>query len=149
MSSGANEIDTVLAVGLLKAGLYADVHRDIALTVAAAAPRAVKVIIETALLTDEEKAAACILAADAGAAFVKTCTGFSGGAASAHDVQLMARAVQPYTWTGEGWSGKVRVKASAGVRTLESCVEMLRAGADRIGTSSGIAIMAGKAGVGY
>ena len=139
----------MLAVGLMKAGLYAEVHRDIALVVAAAAPRPVKVILETALLTDSEKAAACILAADAGAAFVKTCTGFSGGAASAADVQLMVRAVEGYTWTGEGWSGKVRVKASAGVRTFEACAEMLRAGADRIGTSSGAAIMAGAAGSGY
>ncbi|KAI5844785.1 hypothetical protein BZA05DRAFT_358527 [Tricharina praecox] len=149
ISHGATEIDTVLAVGLLKSREYVRVYRDIAAVVSTAAPYPVKVIIETALLTDEEKVAACLISAEAGAAFVKTCTGFSGGAATTGDVALMRNAVEGYAWKGHGWDGRIRVKASAGVRTAESAKRMLEAGADRIGTSSGVAIMEGGKGEGY
>jgi len=147
---GATEIDTVLAVGLLRSGEYARVHADVAAVVAAAHPFPVKVIVETALLSDELKVAASLIAAEAGAAFVKTCTGFSGGAATAADVRLLRRAVDGYLWAGaDGWHGRIRVKASAGIRTAETARRMLVAGADRIGTSSGVAIVEGGAGDGY
>lgn len=109
IQNGATEIDTVLPVGLLKSSNYPAVFADISATVAAAAPHPVKVIIETALLTDAEKVAACYIAAEAGAAFVKTCTGFSGGGATKEDVELMRKTVE----YKEGW---VKVKASAAVR---------------------------------
>jgi deoxyribose-phosphate aldolase len=141
ISQGATEVDVVLAVGLLKSRDYASVHADIRAVVTAAAPYPVKVIIETFLLTDEEKVAACVIAAEAGAAFVKTCTGFSGGKATAEDVRLMGRAVEGYKWSGGGYDGGIRVKASGGVRGFDEAVEMLRAGANRIGTSSGVAIV--------
>ncbi|KAF8425621.1 hypothetical protein EV426DRAFT_595944 [Tirmania nivea] len=142
IKNGAKEIDTVLPVGLLKSSNYPAVFDDLAATVAAAAPYPVKVIIETALLTDAQKVAACYIAAEAGAAFVKTCTGFSGGGAAANDVRLMKKTV-------EYKGGEVKVKASAAVRDFEKCMEMLQAGADRIGTSSGLQIMEGAKGKGY
>jgi deoxyribose-phosphate aldolase len=149
IQDGAREIDTVLAVGLLKAQEYERVFNDIRAVVEAAQPWPVKVIIETALLTEEEKVAACLLAAEAGAAFVKTCTGFSGGGATAEDVALMRRAVDGYTWSGGEYTGPVRVKASGGVRDWEAARRVLEAGASRIGTSSGVAIMEGGSGEGY
>ncbi|GLB41468.1 putative deoxyribose-phosphate aldolase [Lyophyllum shimeji] len=133
ISDGAKEIDMVLNIGALKSHNYALVFLDVQSVVSAASGHTVKVILETALLSDDEKIAAAFIAAEAGAAFVKTCTGFSGGAASAKDVALMKKTVQ--------YKGNVRVKASAGIRSLETCLEMLAAGADRIGTSSGVAIM--------
>lgn len=142
IKNGAREIDTVLPVGLLKSSNYPAVFDDLAATVVAAAPYPVKVIIETALLTDAQKVAACYIAAEAGAVFVKTCTGFSGGGATANDVRLMRKAV-------EYKEGKVMVKASAAVRDFRKCLEMLQAGADRIGTSSGVQIMEGAKGKGY
>jgi len=93
----------------------------------------VKVIIETALLTDEEKTIACLLAKEAGADFVKTSTGFAGGGATVHDVELMRRVVGP----------EMGVKASGGVRTYEDAEKMLRAGATRIGASAGVKIIQG------
>jgi len=132
VKSGAHEIDMVLNIGALKAGNYALVHDEI-LAVVATAAAPVKVILETVLLSDEEKIAASFLAAEAGAAFVKTCTGFSGGAASAEDVLLMRKTV--------AYKAGVKVKASAGIRNFDKCLEMFRAGAERIGTSSGAAIM--------
>jgi deoxyribose-phosphate aldolase len=149
IQDGAQEIDTVLAVGLLKAREYERVFSDIRAVVLAAEPWPVKVIIETALLTQEEKVAACLLAAEAGAAFVKTCTGFSGGGATAEDVALMRRAVDGYAWSGGEYMGPVRVKASGGVRDWEAARKVLEAGASRIGTSSGVAIMEGGSGEGY
>ncbi|TFK37478.1 hypothetical protein BDQ12DRAFT_685377 [Crucibulum laeve] len=134
IADGAREIDTVIPIGILKSKDYAHVFADIRATVEATAPHPVKVIIETVFLTDEEKIAASYVAAEAGAAFVKTCTGFSGGAASTHDVSLMAKTV---AYRG----GSVRVKASGGVRSFEACLEMFKAGAERIGSSSGAAIM--------
>ncbi|KAF8537999.1 deoxyribose-phosphate aldolase, partial [Trichophaea hybrida] len=133
VSQGAQEIDTVLAVGLLKSGDYASVFLDLCGVVEAAQGRDVKVIIETGLLTDEEKVYACLIAAEAGAKWVKTCTGFSGGKATVEDVGLMKRAV-------EGYAG-VKVKASGGVRTLEEWRGVVEAGAERVGTSSGLGIV--------
>ncbi|NNJ09296.1 deoxyribose-phosphate aldolase [Chloroflexales bacterium ZM16-3] len=131
--NGARELDMVIAVGQLKAGRYPEVAEDIRQVVDAGhAQRAlVKVIIETALLSDEEKVAACLLAKRAGADFVKTSTGFSGGGATAADIALMRRAVGP----------DVGVKASGGVRCLADAQVMIAAGASRIGASAGVAIV--------
>ncbi len=127
---GADEIDMVLQVGMLKAGKFREVYEDIkAVVTVSEVP--VKVIIETCLLSDEEKIKACLLSVFAGAAFVKTSTGFSSGGATAHDVSLMRSVV----------GNACGVKASGGVRTLEAVLEMLKAGANRIGTSSGAKIL--------
>jgi deoxyribose-phosphate aldolase len=123
----------VLAVGALKSGRERDVEADIRGVVAAAAGALVKVILETCVLTDEEKRTACRLAVNAGAHFVKTSTGFGSGGATVEDVRLMRAAVGP----------GIGVKASGGIRTLEDALAMLDAGATRIGTSSGPAIVAG------
>ncbi|PZM65425.1 deoxyribose-phosphate aldolase [Paenibacillus dendritiformis] len=134
IANGADEIDMVINVGQLKAGNDDFVERDIAAVVTAAAGKAlVKVIIETCLLTDEEKVRACELAVKAGADFVKTSTGFSTGGATREDVALMRRTV------GE----RAGVKASGGVRSLEDVNTMIEAGATRIGASSGVSIMNG------
>lgn len=135
---GAGEIDTVLAVGRLKSGEHGEVLRDLRGVVEAAGSAKVKVIFETCLLTDEEKRVACQLSCEAGAAFVKTSTGFSTGGATIEDVRLMAAAVQ----------GKCLVKASGGIRHAESALAMLQAGASRLGTSHGIAIIQGAGGSG-
>lgn len=131
--NGARELDMVINIGALKAGLYGDVAADIRSVVEAghAQGALVKVIIETGLLTDEEKIAACMLAARVGADFVKTSTGFSGGGATAADIALMRRVVGP----------EVGVKASGGVRTLADAQAMIAAGATRIGASAGVAIV--------
>ncbi|MBZ4419611.1 deoxyribose-phosphate aldolase [Myxococcus sp. RHSTA-1-4] len=133
--AGAREIDMVLNVGALKAHDYALVHQDIAAVVDASRPVPVKVILETALLTDEEKVLACALSKAAGAAFVKTSTGFGPGGATAEDVALMRRVV------GED----VGVKASGGIRSAEDAMKMLRAGANRLGASASVAIVSGQA----
>ena len=135
VQDGADELDMVIQVGQLKSGNLAYVEDDIRAVVKAGGGRLVKVIIETALLTDEEKVTACQLAQRAGADFVKTCTGFSGGAASVHDIALMRKTVGP----------DMGVKASGGVRDYASAVALIEAGATRIGTSSGVAIAAGEA----
>ena len=135
VQDGADELDMVIQVGQLKSGNLAYVEDDIRAVVEAGGGRLVKVIIETALLTDEEKVTACQLAQRAGADFVKTCTGFSGGAASVHDIALMRKTVGP----------DMGVKASGGVRDYASAVALIEAGATRIGTSSGVAIAAGEA----
>jgi deoxyribose-phosphate aldolase len=133
---GANEIDMVLAIGALKEGDYAAVFADISGVVTAAMPALVKVILETASLTLEEKIAACLLARAAGAAFVKTSTGFGKGGATAADVALMRHVVGPH----------IGVKASGGVRTLADAEIMRRAGATRIGASASVAIIHGSIG---
>ncbi|MEG2097427.1 MAG: deoxyribose-phosphate aldolase, partial [Pseudoflavonifractor sp.] len=111
------------------------VQRDIAAVVQAAGSAKVKVILETCLLTDEEKKKACAASKAAGAAFVKTSTGYSNGGATAADVALMRAAVGP----------DMGVKASGGVRTYEDAVAMIEAGASRLGASAGIQIIAGPA----
>lgn len=128
---GASEIDTVIAVGRLKSGDRAGVLDDLRGVVRAAGGATVKAIIETCLLDDEEKRVACRLALDAGAGFVKTSTGFGGGGATVGDVRLMADAV----------GGRCLVKASGGIRDAAAAVALIRAGAARIGTSNGIAII--------
>lgn len=132
VAAGAGEIDMVLAIGALKAGEYRWVREDIMAVVNAVEGRGlVKVILETGLLNDEELGAACLLAQEAGAHFVKTSTGMGPGGATARHVTLMRQAV----------GTTMGVKASGGIRTLETLRSMVRAGADRIGTSSGVAIM--------
>jgi len=134
---GAEEIDMVINIGELKANRDEYVKEDIEMVVQAAKGQAiVKVIIETALLTDEEKERACRLADGAGADFVKTSTGFSGGGATVEDIRLMRQSV----------SDRVRIKASGGVRDKAGAESMVSAGADRIGASSGVAIISGKNG---
>ncbi|OWR30106.1 deoxyribose-phosphate aldolase [Saccharibacillus sp. O23] len=134
IAKGANEVDMVINIGALKSSNAELVERDIRAVVEAAAGQAlVKVIIETCLLTDEEKVLACELAVRAGADFVKTSTGFSTGGATPEDVALMRKTVGP----------EIGVKASGGVRSREDMEKMIEAGATRIGASSGVKIMQG------
>jgi deoxyribose-phosphate aldolase len=133
LDNGATEIDMVLNIGALKAGDSEVVAKDIRGVVETvhAAGSLVKVIIETALLTDEEKVIACLLAKEAGADFVKTSTGFSGGGATVHDIALMRKAVGP----------TIGVKASGGVHSREDAEALVAAGATRIGASAGVKII--------
>jgi deoxyribose-phosphate aldolase len=133
LDDGATEIDMVINIGALKSGDDMLVERDIAAVVESAHRRGAlcKVIIEAALLTDEEKIRACELAKQAGADFVKTSTGFSSGGATIEDVALMRRTVGP----------KVGVKASGGIRTLAEARNMISAGATRLGVSAGVKII--------
>jgi deoxyribose-phosphate aldolase len=128
---GAEEIDMVINIGSAKAGNWTAVQADIAAVVNASKPAIVKVILETCLLTDAEKVQACLAAKAAGAAFVKTSTGFSTGGATLADVALMRKTVGP----------DMGVKASGGVRTREQAEAMISAGATRIGCSSTKKIM--------
>ncbi|WP_439442852.1 deoxyribose-phosphate aldolase [Listeria aquatica] len=136
ISNGATEVDMVINIGALKEGNDEFVEQDIKAVVEAADGTLVKVIIETCLLTDEEKVRACKLAVKAGADFVKTSTGFSSGGATVHDIKLMRETVGPDTG----------VKASGGIRTKEDVLKMIDAGATRIGASAGVAIVSGEAG---
>ena len=131
IKQGADEIDMVINVGMLKAGNDDYVEAEIAELKAVAGERVLKVIIETCLLTDEEKVRACLLSKNAGADFVKTSTGFSTGGATVHDVKLMRETVGP----------EMGVKASGGIRTHEDLLAMVEAGANRIGTSNGVKII--------
>lgn len=134
IENGAQEIDMVINIGALKSKKYDVVLDDIKAVVDAAKGKAlVKVIIETCLLTDEEKIKVCTLAKEAGADFVKTSTGFSTGGATVEDVKLMRQTV------GE----EMGVKASGGVRTREDAEAVIAAGANRIGASASIAIAKG------
>ena len=129
---GAQEIDMVLNVGRLRSGEFDAVREDIAAVVQASGSSHVKVILETCWLNDEEKAQACQLAMEAGAHYVKTSTGFGAGGATVQDVALMRRVV----------GSKLGVKASGGIRCREDAIKMIEAGASRLGTSAGIAIVA-------
>lgn len=131
IAQGAEEIDTVINVGMLKNGNDDFVQEEIKLLKEVAGKKVLKVIIETCLLTDDEKVRACIAAKNAGADFVKTSTGFSTGGATAADVALMRKTVGP----------EMGVKASGGVRTHEDLIAMVEAGATRIGTSNGTKII--------
>lgn len=135
IDQGATEIDMVINIGALKARDLELVAKDIRGVVTTAHARGVivKVIIEAALLTDEEKTIACLLAKEAGADFVKTSTGFASGGATVHDVELMRRVVGP----------EMGVKAAGGVRTYEDAASMIKAGATRIGASAGVKIVQG------
>ena len=131
IKEGADEIDMVINVGMLKAGNDKYVEEEIRELKAVAGQKVLKVIIETCLLSDEEKVRACIASKNAGADFVKTSTGFSTGGATVHDVALMRKTVGP----------EMGVKASGGVRTHEDLLAMVEAGATRIGTSNGTKII--------
>ena len=142
IAQGAGEIDMVINIGAVKAGDDRLVARDIRTVarVVHAAGKTLKVILETALLTDDEKRRASLIVKRAGADFVKTSTGFSTGGATVADVRLMRETIGP----------KMGVKAAGGVRTLADAEAMLDAGATRLGTSAGVAIMKGlKADTGY
>lgn len=132
---GATEIDMVINIGALKSRDLERVARDIRGVVVASHERGaiVKVIIETSLLTDEDKVIACLVSKEAGADFVKTSTGFSSGGATVHDIELMRRVVGPF----------MGVKASGGVRTFEDAESMVKAGATRLGASAGVKILQG------
>ncbi|MFT7625331.1 MAG: deoxyribose-phosphate aldolase, partial [Myxococcota bacterium] len=131
--AGAHEIDMVINVGALKSRDYTTVLDDICRVVEAAGGSPVKVILETASLTHDEKVIACSLAKISGAAFVKTSTGFGGGGATAEDVMLMKAVV----------GDEMQVKASGGVRTADDVRKMIGAGATRIGASASVAIVTG------
>lgn len=135
IENGAGEVDMVINIGALKSGQNDVVEQDIKAVVDAAKGKALtKVIIETSLLTEEEKVRACELSVRAGADFVKTSTGFSTGGATVEDVRLMRKTVGP----------DIGVKASGGVRSAQDAKAMVEAGATRIGTSGGVAIMQGE-----
>ena len=132
---GAQEIDMVIHVSAVKSKHYILVFEDIQTVVKACGDTPVKVIIETALLTDTEKVAACCLAKTAGARFIKTSTGKAESGATVEDVRLMREVV----------GDEVLIKASGGVNSKEFAYELIAAGADRIGTSNGIALVTGTA----
>lgn len=132
VNDGAAEVDMVINIGLLKSGDHELVKNDIKAVVQAAGEKTLtKVIIETALLTDEEKIAACQLAKEAGADYVKTSTGFSGGGATRTDIELMRETV----------GNDMGVKASGGIRDVNAVNTMIDAGATRIGASAGVDII--------
>lgn len=131
VKAGAQEVDMVINVGAIKDQNWDFVRNDIKAVVEASKPAIVKVIIETCLLTDEEKTKACELSEEAGAAFVKTSTGFSTGGATLDDIRLMKKTV----------GDRIQVKASGGIRTPEFTRELLEAGADRIGAGNGLALI--------
>ena len=132
-ADGCEEFDMVINVGRLKDGQTDYVRDEIAAIVKAAKGKTVKVIIETGLLTDEEKAIATRLSCEAGAHYVKTCSGVSQGVATVADITLMKANL----------SGNVKLKASSGIRTYEDAKALIDAGAERLGTSAGIAIVTG------
>ena len=132
IENGAAEVDMVINIGRLKNKEYDAVREDIRAVKEAVGDKILKVIIETCLLTDEEKVKACEAAKAAGAHFVKTSTGFSTGGATTHDIALMRKTVGP----------EMGVKASGGIRDYETAMAMIEAGANRIGASAGIAIVA-------
>ncbi|OCX06376.1 deoxyribose-phosphate aldolase [Streptococcus dysgalactiae] len=134
IANGADEIDMVINIGLLKQGDDQAVEDDMRAVVEASGDKLVKVIIEACLLTNEEKVRACQLAVKAGVDFVKTSTGFSTGGATISDVKLMRQTVGP----------DIGVKAAGGARSLEDAMAFIEAGATRIGTSAGVTIMKGE-----
>jgi deoxyribose-phosphate aldolase len=131
IKQGAHEVDMVIDLGSLKSGDYRAVEEDIHGVVKAAGKATVKVIIETCFLSNDEKRLACEAAMKAGAHFVKTSTGFGTGGATVEDVKLMRKSV----------GDKMKVKASGGIRSYHDAIALLEAGADRLGTSSGVAIV--------
>jgi deoxyribose-phosphate aldolase len=135
IDDGAQEIDVVLNIGRLKAGDDRYVLRELIDVVEAADERTVKVILETCLLTDDEKIRACKIVVESGAHFVKTSTGFSTSGATIADVKLMRATVGP----------QFGVKASGGIRDTKAALAMIEAGATRLGTSAGVAIVKGLA----
>jgi len=139
ISDGAHELDMVMNIGAMKSGNIKLVENDIrAVRRATRGTTILKVIIETSLLTDDEKVLACEISKRAGADFVKTCTGFAGGGATPHDIALMRRTVGP----------QMGVKASGGMRNYPRAVQIIAAGANRIGAVSSVAIVTGQEGQG-
>jgi len=139
LKDGAQEVDMVLAIGAAKSGDWKSVAQDFeGLRAAVPAPATLKVILETCLLDDAEKVRACELAREAGLDFVKTSTGYSSGGATAADVALMRQTVGP----------SLGVKASGGIRTYEVALQMVRAGATRLGLSASVAVVTGGSGAG-
>jgi deoxyribose-phosphate aldolase len=136
VKDGAEELDMVLHIGALKSQDDDYVRKDIKAVVEAAPGKVIKVILETGLLTGEEKQRACRIVKEAGAHFVKTSTGFGPGGATVEDIVLMRKTVGP----------DFGVKASGGVRTYEDALQMIKAGANRIGTSAGPALLLGARG---
>jgi deoxyribose-phosphate aldolase len=134
VAKGADEIDMVINIGKLKSGDFEFVCNDIRTVVQSSNGRVVKVIIETSVLTDDEKVAACILSKAAGADFVKTSTGFGGGGATPEDVALMRKTV----------GSELGVKASGGVRDCEGAEKLIAAGASRLGASASVSIVEGR-----
>ncbi len=137
IDEGASEIDLVVNLSRIKSSMWSEVESDISETVRACGAIPVKVIIETAYLTQEEKTAAALAAERAGAAFVKTSTGFATGVpvsgATVEDIRMLRNLLRPTT----------RIKASGGIRDLASAMTLIEAGADRLGTSSGVSILQG------
>ena len=128
---GADEIDMVMNIGALKSGLIEEVKTDIEGVITASEGNTVKVIIETALLTEEEKITACEMVKDAGADFIKTSTGFGHSRATVDDIVIIRKTVGP----------QMGIKASGGITSIKTTFDMVKAGATRIGTSSGVKIM--------
>ncbi len=131
LQNGADEIDMVINLGWVKEGLWNDVLREIASLKQICGDRVLKVIIETCLLSDEEKIRMCEIVTEAGADYIKTSTGFSTGGATAHDIELFAKQVGP----------NVKIKASGGIASLEDGQMFLDLGADRLGTSKIVKIV--------
>lgn len=134
IADGADEIDMVINIGLLKAQLYEEVLADICEVIKQAQNKVVKVIVETALLTEVEKIKICELVLASGANFIKTSTGFSTGGATAEDIKLFANIIQ----------GRIGIKASGGIKTKQDAENLIVAGATRLGTSGGIQIVLGE-----
>ena len=132
VENGASEIDMVINIGWLKNKQYDDVRADIAAVKAAVGDKVLKVIIETCLLTDEEKEKMCDIVVEAGADFIKTSTGFSTAGATFHDIELFARCVR----------GRCKIKAAGGISTVEDMEKFLDLGADRLGTSRAVGLLA-------
>lgn len=130
-AEGADEVDVVMNIGWMKDKNTASIKNEFSALVKSASSKPIKIILETCLLSDEEKVMACQLAVECGVPFVKTSSGFSHGGATVEDVRLMKSIV----------AGKAKVKASAGIRDIQAAMLMIAAGADRLGTSSGVTIM--------
>ena len=140
IENGASEVDMVINIGRLKNGEYDAVREDIAAVKRAVGDKVLKVIIETCLLTDEEKEKMCDIVPEAGADFIKTSTGFSTGGATFADIELFARCVK----------GRCKIKAAGGISTVEDMERFLDLGADRLGTSRAVKLLtSGETGEGY
>jgi deoxyribose-phosphate aldolase len=132
ISNGADEIDMVMNIGAIKSGLEDLLEKDISAVVEAASGKVVKVILETALLTEEEKIISCLISEKAGADYVKTSTAYGGlSGATVEDVKLMRKTVSP----------NIKIKAAGGIRDLDTALAMIEAGADKLGTSTGVQII--------
>ena len=139
IENGAAEVDMVINIGRLKNGEYDAVREDIRAVKQAVGDKVLKVIIETCLLTDDEKRKMCDIVCEAGADYIKTSTGFSTAGANFHDVELMVKGV----------AGRCKVKAAGGISTVEDMEKFLALGADRLGTSRAVKLLNGEQAKGY